>query len=102
MPRVACAGLGIFIFLRHWTGETVEHSHAPGEQHSHWFLSIFQQSATNRDTPTEPANPTAIFAESKPVERTLSLRELCTLGITGGIVPCPVSIRRRLQLDSLV
>ena len=98
---LSVAGLGIFIFLRHWTGETVEHSHAPGEQHSHWFLSIFQQSATNRDTPTEPANPTAISAESKPVERTLSLRELCTLGITGGIVPCPAALVVLLSAFSL-
>src|SRR5208282_2129159 len=41
------AGLGVFIFLRHRTGETGEHSHAPGERHSHWFLSLFKQSATN-------------------------------------------------------
>ncbi len=40
---LSVAGLGIFIFLRHWTGETGEHSHAPGEQHSHWFLSMFKQ-----------------------------------------------------------
>src|SRR6202007_1545720 len=36
---LSVAGLGIFIFLKHWTGETGEHSHAPGETHSHWFLS---------------------------------------------------------------
>jgi nickel/cobalt transporter (NicO) family protein len=98
---LSVAALGIFIFLRHWTGETGEHSHAPGEQHSHWFLSIFKQTATNRDTPTEPANPTAISAESKPVERTLSLRELCTLGITGGIVPCPAALVVLLSAFSL-
>jgi len=98
---LSVAGLGIFIFLRHWTGETGEHSHAPGEQHSHWFLSIFKQAATNRHTPTEPANPTAISAESKPVERTLSLRELCTLGITGGIVPCPAALVVLLSAFSL-
>ena len=26
---LSVAGLGIFIFLRHWTGETGEHSHVP-------------------------------------------------------------------------
>jgi high-affinity nickel-transport protein len=42
--------------------------------------------------PTEPANLVAISADSKPIERALSLRELCMLGITGGIVPCPAAL----------
>jgi ABC-type nickel/cobalt efflux system permease component RcnA len=89
---LSVAGLGIFIFLRQWTGESGEHSHAPGEQHSHWFLSIFKQAVPIRAMPTEPANLVAISADSKPIERALSLRELCMLGITGGIVPCPAAL----------
>src|SRR5208282_4082741 len=50
---MSVAGLGIFIFLRHWTGETGDHSHAQGERHSHWFLSIFEQVAPNRAASTE-------------------------------------------------
>jgi ABC-type nickel/cobalt efflux system permease component RcnA len=83
---LSVAGLGIFIFLRHWTGETGEHSHTPGEQHSHWFLQA-----------TRTANP----ADSKPIERALSLRELCLLGITGGIVPCPAALVVLLSAFSL-
>jgi ABC-type nickel/cobalt efflux system permease component RcnA len=82
---LSVAGLGIFIFLRHWTGETGEHSHAPGEQHSHWFLAMFK--------PAAPAEP--------KIERTLSLRELCMLGITGGIVPCPAALVVLLSAFSL-
>jgi nickel/cobalt exporter len=93
---LSVAGLGIFIFLRHWTGETGEHSHAPGEQHSHWFLSMFKQA-----TPKELANGVPIPADSKPVERALSLRELCMLGITGGIVPCPAALVVLLSAFSL-
>jgi nickel/cobalt exporter len=74
---LSVAGLGIFVFLRHWTGETGEHSHAKGDRHSHWFLSMFKQ---NRGKAL------------RPVERALSLRELCLLGITGGIVPCPAAL----------
>ena len=74
---LSVAGLGVFIFLRHWTGETGEHSHAAGERHSHWFLSMFKQNGTKGP---------------KPIERALSLRELCVLGITGGIVPCPAAL----------
>jgi ABC-type nickel/cobalt efflux system permease component RcnA len=98
---LSVAGLGIFIFLRHWTGETGEHSHAPGEQHSHWFFSIFKQGAPNRATPTELASRAAISADSKPNERGLSLRELCMLGITGGIVPCPAALVVLLSAFSL-
>ncbi len=95
------AGLGIFIFLRNWTGETGEHSHAPGEQHSHWFLSMFKRFAPNRTLTTELENRAAISADSKPIDRALSLRELCMLGITGGIVPCPAALVVLLSAFSL-
>jgi ABC-type nickel/cobalt efflux system permease component RcnA len=88
---LSVAGLGIFIFLRHWTGETGEHSHATGERHSHWFLSMFRQAAPNQATFTKP----------NPTERALSLRELCMLGITGGIVPCPAALVVLLSAFSL-
>jgi ABC-type nickel/cobalt efflux system permease component RcnA len=98
---LSVAGLGIFIFLRHWTGETGEHSHAPGETHSHWFLSMFKQGALNQSAPAEQAKRTALSADLKPVERVLSLRELCLLGITGGIVPCPAALVVLLSAFSL-
>ena len=61
---LSVAGLGIFIFLRRWTGENGAHSHATGERHAHWFLSIFQRAspaqsvnddATRGPTPSERA-----------------------------------------------
>ena len=92
---LSVAGLGIFIFLKHWTGETGEHSDSPGEPHSHWFLSIFKSTlkSTHAERPSG-ANP-------KPDERALSLRELCMLGITGGIVPCPAALVVLLSAFSL-
>src|SRR5580658_6001168 len=83
---LSVAGLGIFTFLRHWTGETGEHSHVPGERHSHWFLTMFRP---------------AISTGSKPTERAISLRELLILGITGGIVPCPAALVVLLSAFSL-
>ncbi|MGD1073602.1 MAG: sulfite exporter TauE/SafE family protein [Bryobacteraceae bacterium] len=80
---LSVAGLGVFIFLRHWTGETGEHSHALGERHSHWLSSLFKN------------------VPAKPAERALSLRELCMLGITGGIVPCPAALVVLLSAFSL-
>jgi nickel/cobalt exporter len=78
---LSVAGLGVFMLLRHWTGETGEHSHTPGKTHSHWFSA-----------PTERA---------PAVDRPLSLRELCMLGITGGIVPCPAALVVLLSAFSL-
>jgi nickel/cobalt exporter len=93
---LSVAGLGIFIFLRHWTGETGEHSHAPGERHSHWFLSMFKPAKieTSRNSDTAAC-------DSDPIRRAVSLRELCILGITGGIVPCPAALVVLLSAFSL-
>lgn len=91
---LSVAGLGIFIFLRHLSGETGEHSHAAGEQHSHWFFSMFRGSA-QRNT-----NGPGMVAAS-PKEEALSLRELCLLGVTGGIVPCPAALVVLLSAFSL-
>jgi ABC-type nickel/cobalt efflux system permease component RcnA len=49
----------------------------------------------------EPANRAAISDGPVPVERALSLRELCMLGITGGIVPCPAALVVLLSAFSL-
>src|SRR3984885_12115953 len=89
---LSIAGLGIFMFLRQRTGETGDHSHTSGDRHSHWFLSMFKQPATNR---------VANSPDSKTIERALSLRELCMLGITGGIVPCPAALVVLLSAFSL-
>jgi ABC-type nickel/cobalt efflux system permease component RcnA len=89
-------GLGIFIFLRHLTGEAGEHSHAPGEQHSHWFLAMFQRGARPR-----AVNPDSTISTVNASHRVLSLRELCMLGVTGGIVPCPAALVVLLSAFSL-
>jgi ABC-type nickel/cobalt efflux system permease component RcnA len=93
---LSVAGLGIFMFLRHLTGETGEHSHAPGEQHAHWFLSMFKAR-----TGKEPVKRAMISGGSEPAGPALSLRQLCMLGITGGIVPCPAALVVLLSAFSL-
>jgi nickel/cobalt exporter len=98
---LSVAGLGIFIFLRHWTGETGEHSHAEGEKHSHWFLSMFRRPARTELAAAAALSAESKSAESKPAGRALSLRELCLLGITGGIVPCPAALVVLLSAFSL-
>jgi ABC-type nickel/cobalt efflux system permease component RcnA len=86
--------LGGFIFLRNLTGESGEHSHAFGERHSHGFLSVFKSKPVQKNE--------AVGHSPEQVEnQTVSLRELCILGITGGIVPCPAALVVLLSAFSL-
>jgi ABC-type nickel/cobalt efflux system permease component RcnA len=103
---LSVTGLGVFIFLRHLSGESGEHSHAAGEPHSHWFLSMFKQKAFKQGMPEEPQpsiqNQKPLSSEAGQGEACgVSLRELCVLGVTGGIVPCPAALVVLLSAFSL-
>jgi ABC-type nickel/cobalt efflux system permease component RcnA len=97
---LSVAGLGIFISLKHLTGQSGEHSHVAGEKHSHWFLSMFKRNMGGQAVTTESANNSDGTA-SQPIAKALSLRELCVLGVTGGIVPCPAALVVLLSAFSL-
>ena len=80
---ITIAALGCYMLLRRLTGTVTDHSHAPGGPHSHW--SPFKRSNQNdgaSDTTSPQPSATA----------TVSLVQLCTLGITGGIIPCPAAL----------
>ena len=79
---LSVAGLGVFIFLRHWTGETGEHSHTPGERHSHWFSA-----------PTRTSNGSAI-AHSHCVN-------FACWASPEGSCPCPAALVVLLSAFSL-
>jgi nickel/cobalt exporter len=96
---LSVTGLGIFMFLRHLTGETGEHSHAPGDRHLHWFLSMFQQGAFRKEA--QAAQQDSLTGSNPGGTRAVSLRELCILGVTGGIVPCPAALVVLLSAFSL-
>jgi len=93
---ISVAGLGVFVLLRNLTGETGDHSHASGKRHSHWFLSSLRKGGPSGDE--ADARPSS---GSNPEPRALSLRELCMLGVTGGIVPCPAALVVLLSAFSL-
>ncbi len=84
-------GMGAFIFLRHLTGESGEHSHTSGEQHSHWLTSMFKK----------PAPKLEFEGSGTKSNEPVSLRQLLALGITGGIVPCPAALVVLLSAFSL-
>jgi ABC-type nickel/cobalt efflux system permease component RcnA len=75
---ITIAALGGYMLLQRLTGTATDHSHAPCSSHSHWFS--FKRSS-QKDIAPQPT-PRA----------TVSLPQLCTLGITGGIIPCPAAL----------
>jgi high-affinity nickel-transport protein len=87
---IIIAVLAAYLMIRAWTGETADHSHEPGSNHSHWFSSLGSLStAAQNDPQREPrdAEPASV-----PAKKNVSLTQLFTLGITGGIVPCPAAL----------
>jgi ABC-type nickel/cobalt efflux system permease component RcnA len=81
LSGVTIAGLGCYMFLRRLSGTATEHSHAPGSSHSHFFFS------------SRAADPDTIQVPSEAVRsKSVSMGQLFTLGITGGIIPCPAAL----------
>jgi len=86
---VTIAVLACYLMIRAWTGENGEHGHVPGAAHSHWYTS-FGANRAAQDEVAPPANDSGALT-NQPA-KTVSLTQLLTLGITGGIVPCPAAL----------
>jgi high-affinity nickel-transport protein len=80
---ITIAGLGCYMLLRRLTGTATDHSHTAGGSQSHWFFS--------RRTGDKGAKGNQIQIEDTSV-KSVSLTQLFTLGITGGIIPCPAAL----------
>jgi ABC-type nickel/cobalt efflux system permease component RcnA len=83
LSGVAIAGLGCYMLMRRLTGTATDHSHAPGSSQAHW--KFWERSAGNGAW-MDPV-PNAISTA-----QSVSLTQLFTLGITGGIIPCPAAL----------
>ena len=78
------AVMAVYLLLRAWTGVR-EPEEIDGLEHTHWYSR--RRSADDAATLRE--------------NRTVSLRELLLLGITGGIIPCPAALVVLLSAVSL-
>ena len=83
LSGVTIAGLGCYMLLRRLTGTATDHSHAPGSSEAHWKL--WGRSADDVGS-LEP-----VACEVSPPQ-SVSLTQLFTLGVTGGIIPCPAAL----------
>ncbi len=92
------AGLAAYLFLRAWTGESADHGHNPGESHSHWFASLVKPRVADSVNAAVSANDSS---GTENCAAGVPLRQLLTLGITGGMVPCPAALVVLLSALSL-
>jgi len=82
LSGITIAGLGCYMLLRRLSGTATDHSHAPGENHGHW---MFWKHSSGEEMKRDQAR-------SGSVTQPVSLAQLFTLGITGGIIPCPAAL----------
>jgi nickel/cobalt exporter len=80
---ITIAALGCYMLMRRLTGTATDHSHAPGSAHGHW---MFWKKPTGEAIESNPVGINTNPAQS------VSLTQLLTLGITGGIIPCPAAL----------
>jgi nickel/cobalt exporter len=78
LSGITIAGLGFYMLLRRLTGTATDHSHAPGAANAH-LMFWKRQPETKTESNRNPA-------------QIVSLTQLLTLGITGGIIPCPAAL----------
>jgi ABC-type nickel/cobalt efflux system permease component RcnA len=91
LSGITIAGLGCYMLLRRLTGTATDHSHAPGSSHSHSHLPGFMHSHSH-DHEGEQAKEGSHDHTHDDSARSVSLTQLFTLGITGGIIPCPAAL----------
>jgi high-affinity nickel-transport protein len=82
LSGLTIAGMGGYMFLRRWSGDEGEHVHTGIELHGHWFSSKIKRREGD----------SAGQAYSRVNGRTVSLWQLSTLGVTGGMIPCPAAL----------
>jgi len=83
LSGVTIAGLGCYILVSHLTGTSNGHSHSPGVSHGHWMFW---------KTPGEEEIKGSIASSEANSTQSVSLAQLFTLGVTGGIIPCPAAL----------
>ena len=84
---ITIAGLGIYMLLRRLTGTASEHSHAAGKGHTNWMS--WRRAGLKGSDEIEEADP---LPTDVAQTQSVSLTQLLTLGITGGIIPCPAAL----------
>ena len=98
------AVLAGYLLLRAWTGVEAPEEHDERVLHTHWYArkngglsGAVQKQIPFGNDKRSAVNGTAAVAEKK----TVPLKQLLLLGITGGIIPCPAALVVLLSAVSL-
>jgi len=85
---ITIAALGCYMFLRRLSGTATDHSH--GESGLEGHFTFFKRRATEEAAAAQmEAGPAVLAAASN---KRVSMTQLFTLGVTGGIIPCPAAL----------
>ena len=88
------AALAGYLLLRAWSGVEAPEADADGVLHTHWY-------SRRRDSKAMDAAAVSAVEFTQDQEKTVPLRQLLLLGITGGIIPCPAALVVLLSAVSL-
>jgi ABC-type nickel/cobalt efflux system permease component RcnA len=105
LSGLTIAGLGGWLLVRRYVGQVRAHTHAHGHGHAHGpmhahphthvYAPAHAQSHSHHDEPAHHHSPDAEVAHGhhdREADQSASFRTLLTLGVTGGIVPCPAAL----------
>jgi high-affinity nickel-transport protein len=87
LSGITIAVLGCYMLLRRLTGAVTDHSHAPGSAHRHWMFRKRGTESGEADSSAE-----CVPAADGSAAPSVSWAQLFTLGISGGIIPCPAAL----------
>jgi ABC-type nickel/cobalt efflux system permease component RcnA len=86
---IIIAVLATYMMVRVWTGDS-DHGHEVGRAHNHWFAAL-GRSRTTMPRDFKNLNDREQASAGQP-GKSVSLTQLFTLGVTGGMVPCPAAL----------
>jgi ABC-type nickel/cobalt efflux system permease component RcnA len=93
LSGLTIAGLGGWLFMRRYAGRVQAHTHTHGHTHAHG--PTHAPSHSRHDAPAHHHHSEADEVHGhhdREAGKTVSFRALLTLGVTGGMVPCPAAL----------
>jgi ABC-type nickel/cobalt efflux system permease component RcnA len=95
------AALGLSLCWRRYAGDASEHDHHHHSAHHHHGARAHSHAPEHKHDHDHPHADRGHHAHHHHEPGHVSLRQLCALGITGGIVPCPAALVVLLSALSL-